>query len=122
ERNHGQVFKTIGDAFCAAFPSAPDAAKAAVEAQRALQQQLPDLRVRMALHSGEAQARDGDYFGPALNRVGRLLAAGHGSQVLLSQSTADLVRRSLPKDTELRPLGMHRLRDVAATETIFQVQ
>src|SRR5688572_3604256 len=90
EQTNGHVFKTMGDAFCAAFASVRDAVRGAMEAQRALHQELPDVRVRMALHSGEAQARDGDYFGPALNRVARLLAAGHGSQVLLSQSTAEL--------------------------------
>src|SRR5713226_6400305 len=64
----GQIFKTIGDAFCAAFAAAPDAVQAAVAAQCALHGQLPQLRVRMAVHTGEAEAVEGDYFGPALNR------------------------------------------------------
>ena len=76
----GFVFKTIGDAFCAAFPTAPEALAAAVAAQRALAAEVwgevGALRVRMALHSGGAQERAGDYFGPPLNRVARLLAAG----------------------------------------------
>lgn len=76
----GRVFKTIGDAFCAAFPAALDAVRAAIAAQQALQQEVPRLRVRMAVHTGEAEARDEDYFGSALNRVARLLVAGHGAR------------------------------------------
>src|SRR5439155_19509733 len=80
----GHVFKTGGDAFCAAFHTAPDALAAALEAQRALHvEHWPDpvtIRVRMALHTGAVELRDGDYFGPPLNRVARLLAAGHGGQ------------------------------------------
>jgi class 3 adenylate cyclase len=96
-RSHrGHVFKTMGDAFCAAFHTAPEALGAALEAQRALHAEpWPDgarLRVRMALHSGAAEARDGDYFGAPLNRVARLLAAGHGGQTLVSESTHDLSR------------------------------
>jgi class 3 adenylate cyclase len=79
-RHSGVVFKTWGDAFCAAFASAPDALAAAVGGQRALQNERFDevgrLPVRMALHTGLAQQRDDDYFGPPLNRVARLLAAG----------------------------------------------
>src|SRR6476661_7454909 len=96
----GHVFKTGGDAFCAAFHTAPDALAAALEAQRALhRERWPDamqIRVRMAVHTGAVEFRDGDYFGPALNRVARLLAAGHGGQVLLSQATAGRIGSSLP--------------------------
>ncbi len=78
----GCVFKTIGDAFCAAFATAPDAVEAALAAQRALFSeewtQTGAVRVRMALHTGAAEERGGDYFGPPLNRVARLLSAGHG--------------------------------------------
>ena len=94
----GHVFKTGGDAFCAAFHTASDALAAALEAQRALHREpWPDpvkIRVRMALHTGAVELRDGDYFGPPLNRVARLLSAGHGGQTLLSESTHDLVSRS----------------------------
>jgi WD40 repeat protein/class 3 adenylate cyclase len=121
ERYEGFVFKTIGDAFCAAFPNPQDAVQAAMEAQRALQRAAPQLRVRMALHTGEAEVREGDYFAPALNRVARLLATGHGGQVLLSQETARLIRPALPHGTHLRSLGTHRLRDIASRETIFQL-
>src|SRR5262245_56059381 len=65
ESHHGHVFKTIGDAFCAAFDRASDALRAALAAQRALHEEVPQLRVRMAVHTGPAQRRDGDYFGPA---------------------------------------------------------
>jgi class 3 adenylate cyclase len=82
ESHGGQVFKTIGDAFCAAFPTPSDAARAAETAQRRLQTELPDLRVRMAIYSGEASSREGDYFGPALNRAARLWDAGSGRELL----------------------------------------
>ena len=82
------MFKTVGDAFYASFPTAVQALTAALMAQRALHatdwNDVCPLRVRMALHTGAAQTRDGDYFGPPLNRVARLLAAGSGGQMLLS--------------------------------------
>src|SRR5687767_2189754 len=95
EAHGGVVFKTVGDAFYAACVTAPPAVEAALAAQRALQAErwdatLGQVRVRMALHTGAAEQRDGDYFGPALNRVARLLAAGHGGQVLLSTVTTEL--------------------------------
>src|SRR5690349_5670915 len=83
ERHAGVVFKTVGDAFCAAFAMAPNAIEAALDAQRSLAAGTTDLplRVRMALHTGTVEQREGDYFGPPLNRVARLLSAGHGGQV-----------------------------------------
>ena len=121
ERHGGFVFKTVGDAFYAAFALAPDALAAAVSAQRALQRQTwgaaGPLRVRMALHTGGAEQRDGDYFGQPLNRVARLLAAGHGGQVLLSDVTAGLVRYALPAGVSLRDLGEHRLKDLWGRST-----
>src|SRR6266542_1509003 len=74
EAHGGQVFKTWGDAFCAAFSSVPDAIEAGLAAQRALLAEVPRVRVRMAVADGAAELREGDYFGPALNRVARLLA------------------------------------------------
>src|SRR5262249_8732440 len=99
-RRGGDVFKTVGDACCAAFASARDARDAALAAQRALLAEpwpgpVGSLPVRMALHTGEALAREGDYFGPSVNRVARLLAAGHGGQILLSAPTYELVRDHL---------------------------
>lgn len=124
EGQGGHVFKSLGDAFFAAFASAPDAVRAALDAQRALAAQewgLPSrLKVRMALSTGEAQPRDNDYFGPALSRVARLLAAAHGGQTLLSEATAANVRRSLPTDASLRDLGRHRLKDLPEPQTTFQ--
>src|SRR5688500_11835610 len=75
----------------------------------------------MALHTGAAQERDGDYFGPPLNRVARLLSAAHGGQVLLSLPTQELVRDQLPKGTTLRDLGEHRLKDLFRPERVFQL-
>jgi class 3 adenylate cyclase len=125
EQHGGYVFKTVGDAFCCAFPTAPDALEAALEAQRRLLssewEERGSLRVRMALHTGAAQERDGDYFGPPVNRVARLLSAAHGGQVLLSLPTQELVRDQLPGGTSLRDLGEHRLKDLFRPERIFQL-
>ncbi len=125
ERNKGVVFKTVGDAFCAAFSHASDAVAAALEAQIALDSEaweLPDkLRVRMALHAGTAEQRDRDYFGPPLNRVARLLSTGFGQQVLLSQAVRHLVSDSLAPPAALRSLGRHRLKDLLAPEHIWQL-
>ena len=91
-RHGGRVFKTMGDAFCAAFGDGNGAVRAALDAQAALQAEAwadeCPLRVRMALHAGAAEEQDGDYFGAALGRVSRLLSAAHGGQVLLSLPAA----------------------------------
>ena len=103
EAHGGQVFKTLGDAFCAAFAIVPEALTAARAAQRALATEpwgeIGSIRVRMALHTGAAQVRDGDYFGPALNRATRLLAAGYGGQILLSAAAQELAHDHLLPDT-----------------------
>jgi predicted ATPase/class 3 adenylate cyclase len=121
----GFVFKTIGDAFCVAFDTPQGALVGALEAQRALRAaewgETGELKVRMALHTGAAEHRDGDYFGQALNRVARMLAAAHGGQVLLSLPTQELVRDVLPTGVGLRALGEHRLRDLARPEQLFQL-
>lgn len=123
ETNDGYVFKTVGDAFCAAFHTAPDALNAAISAQFALSTENWDatpIRVRMALHSGNTEERGGDYFGPPLNRVARLMC-GHGGQVLLSQAVFDLICDQLPRNVTLRDLGDHRLKDLTRPERIYQV-
>ncbi len=123
ESHGGSVFKTGGDAFCAAFDGPERAIGAALAAQIALSAQawtVPGLRVRMALHTGEAQARGGDYFGPPLNRTARLRDAAHGGQILLSQATAQLAGDDLPPGAALRDLGRHRLKDLARPEQVFQ--
>src|SRR5215213_7359269 len=125
EEHGGYVFKTVGDAFCAAFLTAPDALEAALDAQRLLLKERwgesDPLRVRMALHMGAAEERDGDYFGTPVNRVARLLSAGHGGQVLLSLPTQELVRDQLPAGTSLMDLGERRLKDLFRPERIFQL-
>jgi predicted ATPase/class 3 adenylate cyclase len=125
EERGGYVFKTVGDAFCCAFLTAPDALEAALEIQRRLLssewEQTRPLRVRIALHTGAAEERDGDYFGPPLNRVARLLSAAHGGQVLLSLATQELVRDDLPEGAGLRDLGERRLKDLSRTERVFQL-
>ena len=121
----GYVFKTVGDAFCAAFADASDALDAALETQRALFGEEWEegfvIKVRIALHTGVAEERSGDYFGPPVNRVARLLSAGHGGQTLLSSATRKLVRDRLPEDTELRDLGERRLKDLIRPERVFQL-
>jgi class 3 adenylate cyclase len=110
-----------GDSVVAAFTRARDALVAALEAQRALYaEDWPDgvaLRVRMALHTGDARLRDrGNYFGAAVNRCARLRGVARGGQVLLSRATHDLVEDDLPEGVELVDLGVHRLRDLGRPE------
>lgn len=127
EARNGYVFKTVGDAFCVAFASPIEALLAALEAQRALSitsevvTAVWPLRVRMGLHTGEAEEREGDYFGPSLNRVARLMSAGHGGQILLSVATQELIRDRLPPPTALHDLGERRLKDLIRPEHIFQL-
>lgn len=121
----GVVFKTVGDAFYAAFTNAPAALNAALAAQRALHAEDwsgdEPLRVRMALHTGSVEAQNGDYFGRPLNRIARLLSAGHGGQTLVSGVTEELIRDSLPPGISLRDMGEARLKDLLRSEHIFQV-
>jgi predicted ATPase/class 3 adenylate cyclase len=122
---NGYIFKTIGDAFCAAFATATDALTATLSAQLMLlaepwPQETP-LRVRMALHTGAVESRDDDYFGPPLNRAARLLSIAYGGQCLLSQSAYELVRDFLPPACTLEALGEHRLKDLGRPESVFQL-
>jgi predicted ATPase/class 3 adenylate cyclase/Tfp pilus assembly protein PilF len=125
EFHGGVIFKTTGDGICAVFTRAADALTATLAAQHAFQQEMwgetGSLHVRMALHTGAADLRSGDYFGSPVNRVARLLAAGHGGQILLSLAAEELVRDELPALVELRDLGIHRLKDLTRPEHIFQV-
>jgi predicted ATPase/class 3 adenylate cyclase len=125
QEHGGYGFKTVGDAFCCAFPTAPDALEAALEAQRTLLSEQwvegGPIRVKMALHTGAAEERDGDYFGQPLNRVARLLSAAHGGQVLLSLPTQELVRDLLPSEVGLRDLGEKHLKDLFRPERVFQL-
>ena len=125
EAHGAYVFKTVGDEFCAAFPSVLDAVLAALDAQRSIARadfsEVEGLRVRMAVHAGTADERDGDYFGPAVNRVARLVAIGHGAQVLISGSALDLLQGELPPESALLDLGTHRLKDLARPERVYQL-
>jgi predicted ATPase/class 3 adenylate cyclase len=112
EAHEGWLFKHTGDGVCAAFTSPRSAVDAAVTAQLAL-----ELPVRMGLATGEAELRDGDYFGVALNRAARVMAAGHGGQILLTESTAGLL-----SGVDLMDLGPRRLRDLPTPVGVFQVR
>ncbi len=121
----GYLFKTVGDAFWVAFASAHEGVRTAVAMQRALQGATwPDrarLRVRMGLHSGECEERDGDYFGPVVNRTARLEATAAGDQIVVSMATASLVEEEPPGGVELIDLGSHRLKDLGRPERVYQV-
>jgi predicted ATPase/class 3 adenylate cyclase len=121
----GRVFKTVGDGVCAVFRTAGEAVAAALGTQRDLRTEawegIPPLRVRMALHAGAAEEREGDYLGPPVNRCARLLAAGHGGQVLLSSSAAELARDVLPSGASLRDLGQCQLRGLQSPERVSQL-
>ena len=112
EAQGGWLFKHTGDGVCAAFASPRFAVDAAVAAQGAL-----ELPVRMGLATGEAELRDGDYFGAVLNRAARVMAAGHGGQILLAESTAVLL-----SGVDLLDLGPRRLRDLPTAVGVFQVR
>jgi predicted ATPase/class 3 adenylate cyclase len=126
ESRSGHVVKSTGDGTVGAFWDATDAVRAAVAAQRGLSEEpwgvTGPLRVRMGLHTGEAQLREGDYFGAALNRAARITSAGHGGQVLCSAATETLARDALPESVWLVDLGEHRLRDLSRPERIFQIR
>jgi predicted ATPase/class 3 adenylate cyclase len=117
----GAVFSTMGDGLAAAFQTASAAVSCAVEAQGLLYREswgtVRPVRVRMGLHTGEAELRQGDYFGTAVNRAARLLAVGHGGQILCSSPTAELADESVV----LVDLGQHRLRDLDRPMHVFQV-
>ncbi len=121
--HQGYVVKTTGDGLHAAFATAPQSLQATLTAQRTLQAQPwePPLAVRMGLHTGDCQQRDADYYGPALNRAARLMAAGHGGQTLLSAATQELVRDHLPAGASLLDLGKHRLKDLGRPEQVYQL-
>jgi predicted ATPase/class 3 adenylate cyclase len=114
----GHVFATGGDGFCVAFARPEQAAMAAVEAQKTVVSIDLPFSVRMALHAGVADERDGDYFGPVVNRVARLLEVANGGQVVASGSVAGLIDLSRMDGVTLADLGQHRLRDLASPERI----
>lgn len=120
----GTVVKTTGDGAIAVFPEAHRAVVAAVDAQRQLGaeswEETGPIRVRMGVHTGDTETRSGDFFGPVMNRAARIMAAGHGGQVLLSAAAAQAVD-PLPEDLSLIDLGMHRLKDLTQPEHLYQL-
>jgi class 3 adenylate cyclase/predicted ATPase len=137
ESSDGRIVKTTGDGVYAVFGTAMNALAACLAAQRALQPSKTDasspdslvsggrplisLTVRMGLHTGAAELRDGDYFGTSLNRAARIMSAAHGGQVLLSAATAELLRGHLPDGVTLREMGEHRLKGLLNPERLMQV-
>ena len=123
--HHGEIFKAVGDGFHAAFPSAMDGVKASMAAQRALYAEAwakeTPIKVRMALHSGVAEAQNGDYSGPLFNLLARLIAAAHGGQTLLSAALYEQVQAHLPSDVEVRDMGERRLRSITRPQHIYQI-
>jgi class 3 adenylate cyclase len=121
----GRVVKAVGEAFRAVFADPSAALAAAVAIQRAVgAEPWPSgspVRVRMAVHSGACVERDGNYFGPVVNRVARLLDVGHGGQILLSGATYELLAGRLPGGIGFRDLGEHRLKDLGQPERVLQV-
>ena len=127
ESNHGYLIKTMGDGILAVFESSSDAANATIDSQLALAStfiapptSLP-LNVRMGIHTGEAELRDGDYYGSSLNRAARIMSIGHGGQILVSERTLQIAQDFLRPDVTILDLGEHRLKGIAAPEHIFQL-
>ena len=125
ESNNGYVFQVVGDGFCAAFHTANDGLHTAIEAQRKLLKEnwggVP-LKVRMGLHTGEAEAHGNEYHGYlTISLVQRIMSAGHGGQILLSHATENLLRGHLPKDVSLLDLGEHKFKDILQPVHVFQV-
>jgi len=124
ERHGGHVVKTTGDGFHAAFGDPLDAVEAAAAAQKELHDEpWPEaqIRVRMAVHTGAAELRDGDYYGPTVNRAARLAALAHGGQTLVSETTYGLCRDLAPAETTFNRLGEHHLKGLARPEAVYEV-
>jgi predicted ATPase/class 3 adenylate cyclase len=121
----GHVVKTTGDGIHAVFATAHDALDAAVAMQQRLASEpfaeTGPLRVRMGVHTCEAEYREGDYFGSEVNRAARLMSVAHGGQVVVSLATEELLRDRLPEECGFVDLGEHRLRDLGRAERLFQV-
>jgi predicted ATPase/class 3 adenylate cyclase len=126
-RHGGTLLKSRGegDSLFAVFARAQEAVLAAAAVQQALLPGVGDgdvrLSLRLALHTGQADQRDGDYYGAAVNRCARLRGIAHGCQILLSGATASLVRDGLPQPLRLRDLGEHKLKDLVLPEHVFQL-
>ena len=125
DQHGGRIVKTTGDGVHAVFRTARDTMESAIAAQHGLLSAAWEtgepLKVRMGVHTGEAELRDGDYYGTSLNRAARIMSVAHGEQILVSLSTEELVSDSLPDSVALLDLGEQRLRDLSRPERIFQV-
>ena len=123
ESNHGHIIKTTGDGVHAVFPTVIDSINAAITAQNNLQSQISDLqiKVRMGIHTGEAELRAGDYYGQALNRAARITSAGHGGQILVSEASAQMAHEHLPVEVSFLDLGEHQFKGLLRAEKIFQI-
>ena len=130
EAHSGRIFKTVGDACLAAFECPVEAVQAAFEAQRMLCtadwarlecKRLKRMKVRMGLHTGPANTFRDDYLGPEVCRTARIVEAGHGGQILISDTTRKLVRGHLPEGCVLLDKGVHRLKHLMRPERIFQL-
>jgi predicted ATPase/class 3 adenylate cyclase len=126
ESQQGYVFRIIGDAFCAAFHTVGEALQAALQSQRGLRAKAwegPPIRVRMGIHTGQAEIQpDGEYLGYlTLTRVQRVMSAAHGGQILLSNAAAELARAGLPDASAMRDMGEHRLKGLGAAERLWQI-
>jgi predicted ATPase/class 3 adenylate cyclase len=120
-RHGGYEAGSRGDGFFVAFQHAGDAIAAAAAAQRALARSESPLRVRMAVHTGEALLDPPDYVGLEVHRAARLMDAAHGGQVLISEATRAALDGALPDGVALRDLGEHWLRDLGAPEPLHQL-
>ncbi len=126
ESHRGRIVKTTGDGLHAVFESAADAFAAALAGQQAISAEswpeaIGAMKVRMGLHTGESQERDGDFYGSSVNEAAKITGIAHGGQVLLSEVTRLMLRGQLPAEVTLRELGQHRLKGLAAPETVFQL-
>ncbi len=124
-KHGGYVFATGGDGFAVAFEAPLDAVAAAVDAQRALRSEVwpgdAVLRVRMGLHTGTADERDGDYFGPTVNRAARVMATAHGGQIVMTGTAAARIEPTFDGGIVLEDAGMHRLKGLQRPEQILHV-
>ncbi len=126
EQYGGRVVKTTGDGFHAVFESPSDGVAAALHGQQSLSAEpwptaIGPLKVRIGVHTGLSQEREGDFYGLQVNMAARIMGLGHGGQILLSEVTANLVENSLPTGCTLTDLGEHRLKGIASIERVYQL-
>ncbi len=118
----GEIFATTGDGFAAAFERASDSARAGIDIQRKVREStgLP-LKVRIGLHTGEAETRGGDFFGQPVNRAARIMNLAHGGQILVSETAKSLLGSNLPEGVSLVELGLHHLRGLSEPVRLYQI-